>query len=223
MKRVSWPCSAPGGNGEEVGLAAGPADATRRVLIVPALFEETNRTRRLLAQTMRAAAAQGVATVLPELPGCGESLAPLDRQSLASWRQAMAFAAEHFAATHLLAVRGGALVAPADLPGWRLAPTAGALRSLLRARTIAAREAGRSETAAELLVAGQERGLELAGYKLGPTLIADLEQAALPDAPDQIELTVGELGGEALWLRSEPGEDAHLALALAAHLADAVG
>jgi hypothetical protein len=144
MRIVAWP--APGG--DELAATAGPDNAARRILIVPALFEEANRTRRMWAEAMRAMAAAGLFAALPDLPGCNESLAPLERQTLASWRDAMAAAARHFAATHAISLRGGALVAPATLPGWRVEPIGGAsvLRPLLRARTVAAREDGRSET-----------------------------------------------------------------------------
>ena len=203
-------------------MTAGPEGAAWRVLIVPALFEEANRTRRLLAETMRGLAARGVASVLPDPPGCNESLAPLALQDLASWRAAMTAAAAHFTAAHCLAVRGGALVAPA-LPGWRLEPTAAVLRPLLRARTIAAREDGREETMAGLLETGRKAGLELAGYRLGPQLVCDLEIAELAQQRNQQTLTLDQLGGSALWLRSEPGEDAGLAEALAARIAADLG
>lgn len=219
MTPLSWPCPAPGGTGEEFALVAGPRHAERCVLIVPALFEEANRTRRLIAETMRTLAQRGVATVLPDLPGCGESLAPLDRQTLASWRAAVIAAVAHFETTHVLAVRGGALLAPSDRPGWRLAPTTSVLKPLLRARVVAAREEGREETTAALLESGSRDGLDLAGYRLGAAMVRDLAEVEASAAPGQIELALDELGGSALWLRSEPGEDQHLAAALAAKIA----
>jgi hypothetical protein len=221
VKAVAWPCAAPGGNGEEFALVAGPQDAAARVLIVPALFEEANRTRRMLAETMRALASGGIASVLPDLPGCNESLAPLEQQDLGSWRGAIAEAAGHFAATHALSLRGGAIVVPDELPGWRLEPIGGAqaLRPMLRARTIAAREEGRSETIDGLREQGPQAGVELAGYRLGAAMIRDLETASLEDETSQAILTLADLGGAALWLRSEPDEDAVLSGALAARMA----
>ena len=221
MNSVAWPRAAPGGNGEEFALVAGPGEATARVMIVPALFEEANRTRRMLVETMRALAGAGIASVLPDLPGCNESLAPLDRQDLSVWRAAMAAASAYFAATHMLALRGGALLAPDDLPGWNLEPTSGAqaLRPMLRARTVAAREEGRAETMDGLLAEGREGGIELAGYRLGAAMVRDLEAAQRAEALAQTFLALDELGGAALWLRSEPGEDAALSAALAARIA----
>ncbi|MDP3677028.1 MAG: hypothetical protein Q8R44_18315 [Novosphingobium sp.] len=220
MKAVSWPCPAPGGSGEELALVAGPSAAVARVLIVPALFEDANRTRRMLVETMRALAGRGIASVLPDMPGCNESLAPLERQDLASWRAATAAAARHFSTSHALSLRGGALVAPI-LPGWQLVPVAGVqvLRPMLRARTVASREDGRAETMEGLLDRGRDAGLGLAGYRLGAAMVGDLEAATVPDRPTLGTLKLEDLGGGALWLRSEPGEDAGLSAALAARVA----
>ena len=220
MNSVAWPCAAPGGSGEEFALVAGPPVAASRVLIVPALFAEANRTRRMLVETMRALAQAEVACVLPDLPGCNESLAPLDRQDLASWRSAMEGAAEHLAVTHVLSLRGGAIVAPATLPGWQFEPIAGAqvLRPMLRAKSVSSREEGRAETMAGLLALGCEMGIELAGYRLGATMVRDLEAAGTGANAAQAMVKLADLGGPALWLRSEPGEDAELSTALAARL-----
>ena len=222
MRPIAWPCPAPGGSGEEFALISGPDDAAAQVLIVPALFEEANRTRRLLAETMRGLADRGIATVLIDLPGCGESLAPLERQDLTSWRAAVAAAALHFAASHVFSIRGGALIVRSSLPGWQLEPSGSPLRSLLRARMIVAREQGRDETMAGLTEAGLRDGLELAGYRLGPRMIAALASAKPNDSAQQ-PLTLAELGGTPLWLRSEPGEDPALAAALVMRIAADLG
>ncbi len=220
MRIVAWPCPAPGGTGEEFAIVAVPPASAARILIVPALFEEANRTRRMLVETMRALAKSGIASVLPDLAGCNESLAPLDAQDLAGWRAAMVAATDHFAATHVFSLRGGALVAPVNLPGWRFEPIAGAqvLRPLLRARTVAAREESRSETMDGLLEHGRDVGIELAGYRLGAAMVRDLTAAALPESVAQALLTLDELGGAALWLRSEPGDDADMSAALSARV-----
>ena len=220
MNSVAWPCAAPGGNGEEFALIAGPPAAAVRLLIVPALFEEANRTRRMLVETMRALAAQGVASVLADLPGCNESMAALDGQDLVSWRAAMVAAAGHFGVTHVVSLRGGTLVAPATLGGWRFEPIAGAqvLRPMLRARTLWAREEGRTETIEGLLAGGRVTGIELAGYRLSATMVRDMQAAQTADSAGQEDVKLADLGGAALWLRSEPGEDGALSTALAARL-----
>lgn len=220
---AQWPCSGAGGPVEELAVAF---DRQRplRLLVVPPLFEEMNRTRRLLVETLRRLDAGGIDGFLPDLPGCNESPQRFADQSLYAWRNAMAQAARHFAATHVLAVRGGALVFPVMLPGWVLEPIKGAtiLRQLLRARIMAAREAGRDEDTATLLEIGRSEGLDLSGYRCSAALIAGLE-AARPEDEGQIEIRQADLGGGgALWLRAEPGEDAAQADALARRIIESI-
>lgn len=205
-----WPC--PGSNGPTNELAvAFDRSRQHRLLLVPPLFEEMNRTRRFLVETMRALDIAGIDSFLPDLPGCNESVQTFEAQTLYSWRSAMTQAAKHFGASHILAVRGGALVFPNALPGWVLEPVKGAsiLRNLLRSRSVVSGEA-----MADLIDLGRTEGLELAGYRCGAALIAGLE-SALPLDEGQREIRQSALGGSALWLRSEPGEDAGQAASLA--------
>lgn len=211
---ASW----PGPRGDEYALAFDRGRAPR-LLIVPALFEEANKTRHLLAEVMRRLDGAGIDSLLPDWPGCNESLVPLDTLSLTDWRAAARTAAGHFRATHVLAVRAGAMLAP-DLPGWLYAPISGGqvLKSLLRARVIAAREAGPDETSEALLRHGLKSGLDLAGYRLSASMIAGMANAELSeDIIDFIRQT--DLGGSAPWLRAEPGFDPAQADALAAIVA----
>jgi len=192
-----------------------------RVLVLPALFDEANKLRRLTVEVMQRLDGAGIDSVLPDLPGCNESRQPLEAQSLDHWRQCAAAAAAHFSATHVLTLRGGVLAAPPEMPGWNYAPVVGqqVLRAMLRARTIAAREAGREETIEALQQTGRSEGVELAGWPLGPDLFAQLESAApQPDAA-QVEIDQGAIGGGALWLRAEPDESPEQADALAAAIA----
>lgn len=193
----------------------------RRLLLVPALFDEANKLRRFTVEVMRRLDRAGVDCLLPDLPGCGEDLAPLSAQSPGIWREAMASAATQFRASHVLAIRGGALVAPA-LPGWALAPVKGAsvLRQMLRARVLAAREAGREESAETLLATGLNAGLELAGYPLGATFLAEFQNLEMQSSLNLEVIEQSRLGGPGLWLRAEPGEDPAQADALAALLAE---
>lgn len=192
-----------------------------RLLIVPALFEEANRTRRLLVEVMRRLDKSGIDSILPDFPGCNESLQPLAEQTVESWRMAIAAAATAFAATHVLAIRGGALFAPADLPGWLLAPANGAsqLRQMLRARIVAAREAGREEKQEDLLARGQAEGLELSGYPLSAAFLREFPSLLPPVSPGLSVIEQAMLGGSALWLRAEPGFERAQADALAAIVA----
>ena len=216
---ATWPCPGPTGMVDEYAVLFDRARAVR-LLIVPPLFEEMNSTRRMLVETQRLLDGLGVDSMLPDLPGCNESTQDFSAQSLGSWRDAMVAAARHFAATHVLAVRGGALVFPTNLPGWVLEPLKGAsiLRQLLRARILSAKEAGREENSADLLEQGRHHGLELAGYRLSAALVAGLD-AAVPEDEGQIVIRQATLGGTALWLRSEPGEDPEQSAALAQFIA----
>jgi hypothetical protein len=210
----------PGPVGEECAVAFDEG-RKHRLLVLPAWFDEGNKLRHFTVETMRRLHGSSVDSFLPDLPGCNESLAPLDAQTVASWRAAAAGAAIHFSATHVLAIRAAAALAPGDLPGWRYAPLAGSsqLRSLLRARALSAREAGREEDREALLAEGRKRGLDLAGYRLGAAMIADLAEAELPASARQRDIAQGDLGGPGLWLRAEPDHDPKQADALAAIVA----
>jgi hypothetical protein len=215
---------APGANGEasEELLVSFDRSRARRVLICPAWFDEANKLRRFTLEVMRRLDRAGIDTFLPDLPGCNESLAPLEEQTLAGWRAAMAAAAQAMRATHVLAIRAGALLAPAHLPGWHYAPQSGSrlLRGMIRARMIAAREAGRTEKAEELLALGRSEGLRLGGWSLGAVLIRELAEAEPQLAHGQSEIAQTMLGGPGLWLRAEPGEDPRQSAALAAIIAE---
>lgn len=218
----TWNTPALGGAVEaEEMLLAFDCGRSVRVLVCPAWFDEANKLRRFTVEVMRRLDRAGIDSLLPDLPGCNESLAPLADQTLEGWRAAMAEAARVLGATHVLAIRAGALVAPADLPGWHHAPQSGSqlLRTMLRARTIAAREAGITETSEALLEQGLKVGLELGGWSIGPAMLRELSQAEAAPGPGQAVIAQTELGGPGLWLRAEPGEDAAQADRLAALVA----
>ena len=216
MVIAAWP--AP--DGEEYAIAF-DRGRERRILVLPALFDEANKLRRFTVEVMRRLDARGVDAILPDLPGCNESLAPLAEQSLHDWRQAAEAAAAHFRTTHALAIRGGALCAPDNLPAWRYAPATGSsiLRAMLRARVIASKEAGIEETREGLLERGREAGLELAGYRLGAGMIRELELAEPSGGAALANVAQADLGGGGLWLRAEPDHDPAQAEALAAIVA----
>lgn len=180
------------------------------VLFAPPLFEELNRTRALIAAVMRSLAERGCLCTLPDLPGTGESLRPIEETSWDDWRGALAAAGDGPA--HVVAIRGGCLIddaAPA-LSHWRLAPVPGA--SLKR----------------DLARAGLAGGADYAGYPLSPSLVAALEAAAPAEAPKLRTVRLAsdpapadaKLAGPALWRRSEPGHSAELAQAMAQDIAE---
>lgn len=220
MTPLTWPCPRPDGGGhvQEYALSFG-GGRPHRLLIVPALFDEANRMRRFTVEVMRRLDGAGIDSVLPDLPGCNESLQQLEAQTPASWRAAMAAAAAHFGATHVLGIRGGALLTPGGLPGWHYAPAkpAAILRQLIRSRILTAREAGIAESQERLLEEGLAQGLELSGFRLGAAFLREFQVLAAPAGTPEIAQDL--LGGGGLWLRAEAGEDRAQADALAAILA----
>lgn len=208
-------------------LRIDPAGISRAtVLIVPPLFEEANRMRRTLVLAMRALAAEGLAAILPDLPGQNESLVPLDRVDLGRWRDALAeIVSDVDGPTVIASFRGGALIdhkAQAKA-WWRLAPVSGAslLRTLMRARVSADREAGVASSLEALQDEAKTAPLLLAGNRLSSAMIAQLGSAeAQPVEPlRSIGLGTDGIAGTPLWLRAEPGEDPAMAEAIAADIA----
>lgn len=207
-------------------LRIDPAGTPRAtILIVPPLFDEANRLRRTLVLAMRALAADGFAAVLPDLPGQNESLVALDAVDLAQWRDALADVAASLDGPVVVAsVRGGALIddRAKAVAWWRLAPVGGAslLRTMMRARVAADREAGIESSLDSLQEAAKTAPLLLAGNALSPAMVAQLGSAeAQPVEPlRSIGLGADGIAGTPLWLRAEPGEDAAMASAVAADI-----
>jgi hypothetical protein len=206
---------------DEICLGFG-AGLPRQILIIPPLFDEMNRVRRMLAQAMRQLDAHGIGSVLIDLPGCNESLAKLEAQSLDGWRGAVAACAEQLGATHIASLRGGALIDDGvALPHWRLAPAKGGslLKTMIRTRIAGEREAGRAVTEAELMAAAERGPLELAGNRLGPAMVAQLANAQPGAVSNLTERKLGDdITGSPLWLRAEPQDDAAMSASIAADL-----
>lgn len=208
-------------------LRIDPSGAPRAtIIIVPPLFEEANRMRRTLVLAMRALAANGFAALLPDLPGQNESLVPLADVDLECWQDALAEAVAAIDRPAIVAsVRGGALIdhRAKAAAWWRLAPVGGVslLRTLLRARVAADREAGVTSSLESLQAAAQSQALLLAGNALSPAMVAGLGAAeAQPVEPlRSVGLDADGIAGSPLWLRAEPGEDAAMADAIAADIA----
>lgn len=182
------------------------SDRKNRLLVLPALFDESNKMRHFTVEVMRLLDKAGWDSVLPDFPGQNESLTALNSQSLSDWKEAASQCAAWFNASHVLTFRASAALAPADLSGWRYAATSGAsqLRGMLRGRVIASRELGQQEGRDSLLEQGKSEGLELAGYSLGASMIEQL--AAASTLPETQHKTIAQsaLGGGGLWLRAEP-------------------
>lgn len=183
----------------------------RAILIVPPLFEEMNRTRALVAAVMRRLARQGHSCWLLDLGGTGESEAALGAMRWEDWRHDVTFAAAHIAEQAgrplVASLRGGALIddCAAARGWWRLTPLDGAA---------VGRDMARS---------GLAGGVEWAGYAPAPALREALEAAKpAPVGPlrtvrlaSDVAPADAKLEGPALWRRSEPGNSAELAEAIA--------
>lgn len=198
------------------------------VLFVPPLFDEANRTRRTLVLAMRALAADGFATLLPDLPGQNESLVPLEHVDLTTWQNALADVAASIDGPFIIAsLRGGALIdhQAKAAAWWRLAPVGGAslLRTLMRARVAADRESGVTSSLDSLQADAAAGPLLLAGNRLSPVMIAQLGSAEIQPVAPLRTVTLGSgadaIAGTPLWLRAEPGEDGAMASAIAADIA----
>ena len=207
-------------------LRIDPAGTPRAtVLIVPPLFEEANRTRRTLVLAMRALAAEGFAAMLPDLPGQNESLVPLEQIDLARWQDALAEVAAGIDGPTLVAsVRGGVLIdhQVKAAAWWRLAPVGGVslLRTLMRPRVSADREAGLTSSLESLQEEAKAQPLLVAGNRLSPEMVAQLgtSEAQAVEPLRNVGLGADGIAGTPLWLRAEPGEDAAMAKAIAADI-----
>ena len=197
------------------GPATGPV-----VVAAPALFEEANRTRAFLVTVLRRLAEQGIGSVLPDLPGQGESTRPTIAARLEDWRTAFAACVETVGSEALVfAMRGGTLVASSarNVRRYYLEPEPGAelVRLLLRARRAALLASGGPVVADDPLANGPP--LLLGGNLLARELVQDL-MLAVPDTADRtVEVFPSPfsshvlLKGRRLWLASEPSVDDELA------------
>ena len=224
-KFVDWPCPVAVGDVRNEAALVFDAGREARLLIIPPLFEVANKLRHLAVAVLERLDAAGIDGFLPDLPGCNESLAPLAQQTLGGWRAGAAAAAQHFGATAVLTMRGGALLRPAGLPGWDYAPQDGAkiLRGLVRARIIASREAGNEESRDEIEAQGRTEGVTLSGWQIGPDMFTALE-TAVPSAREVGVTLIDQetIDGRPLWLRAEPDHAPAQADALAAVIAIAM-
>lgn len=194
-----------------IGLADAPS-----ILFVPPLFEEMNRTRALIGAAMRALAARGFGCWLPDLRGTGESLMPLDEAGWSDWRHDVGAASDHVRsrsgqAPLLAALRGGGLIddAAAAIGRWRLAPVDGAslVRDMERAGLAGVEWAGYAASA-------DVRGRLADARPYAQTPLRTVRLATDAGAADH------KIVGPALWRRSEPGNSAELAAAMATDIAD---
>jgi hypothetical protein len=198
------------GNSEELIQRVG-ADHAIQILILEPLFEEKNRTRRLIAQMMRLLDGEAIGTALPDLPGTGESMINVDALEFVDWLDAVQSVIEAVQPSVIASLRGGCLLDASVSPAsrWRFAPETGVrvVRDLERMR----------------LTSGTDESV-YGGHRLRQSFVEHIRSAPLQPYPrcrtvrldtDALQADL-KVSGTPLWRRAEPGEDA----ALAKHLAD---
>ncbi len=214
----------------EFVVRTGPETGPIVLFILP-IFDEANRMRRTVRLAMAHIANAGVASLLPDLPGTNESLIATRDVALSDWRDAIA---AHISASDRAVItasfRGGCLI---DAGGnaaaaWRCAPAKGIniLRTMLRTRIAADKEAGMNSNQDSLLAQAANQPLELAGNSLSVAMVSQLQVAQpSPVSPcrtvsinPENDDADGHITGSPLWLRAEPGEDTGFAHAIAADI-----
>ena len=197
IDHYDWP------GGREAMLRFGPADGPVVVAALP-LFEEANRTRAFMVTILRALAARGIASALPDLPGQGESLLPTAEATLGAMRTAFAAVPGGYT----LAIRSGALLDAGERKGrWHLSPQPGVdlVRELGKLR-----QAGESVDYGGNILSGALL-TELEAAEPAPARIVRLESDTKPaDA---------KIPGAPQWRRAEPDNDPALAALLADDIA----
>jgi hypothetical protein len=167
------------------------------LLILPALFEEANRMRRFTVLVMRNLAEHQIGTIVPDLPGCGDSLSNLSDVTFADWQDAVSTLTGNILGS--VAIRGGALLDNAFANRWRLAPETGErlLRDMTRATSFS-----EGVSSAELDQQARSHATRLAGNLMSPELYATI-RAAVPARSAHIT----NVDGPKLWRAAEPGDD----------------
>lgn len=206
-----------------------PTGAPRGLVVYAHAFsEEMNKSRRMVALQARALALAGHAVLIPDLLGCGDSAGDFGDAGWADWIDELVSACQWLRQAcrdwqpgtqaetpplTLWGLRGGALLAAAaaaqlgDVPTlllWQPAATGKPLlQQFLRLHSVAALtgdgERSNTGTLKALLAAGET--VEVAGYRLSPTLAHGLEQARLSPAAGVRQLH---------WLELSSREDATL-------------
>ncbi|RED15676.1 hypothetical protein [Parasphingopyxis lamellibrachiae] len=208
-------------------MSFGP-DSGPQLLIVPPLFEELNRTRKLISDTMRALSAKGISSHLPDLPGTGESETDLVEAEWPAWRQAVTDAASSCKPSAKLAIRGGCLLddAAVAVPLMRFSPFEGKrlIRDLVRSRSLNDPDFD-SDAQKAVFTNGPSM---LGGYAITSTLARAVRDADIADVDNakilRLDTEHGEadakLPGPPLWRRAEPSGSPELTEALVDAIAE---
>lgn len=210
-------------------LRFGPDTGPVVIAALP-LFEEANRTREFTVSILRELAERGIASILPDLPGTGESLTPLDTMTILRMRGAyndlVSVTDREGRRAYGIAIRSGALLDALGLLSgrWHLAPQEG--EDLLRELTrIKQAELGIARPLSETwYLDGHPSPVEIAGNPISADMLTELAAKTPIDAvPRRVaRLTTdpkpadNKFDAAPLWRRSEPDND----LVLVEQLAD---
>lgn len=209
----------PRASGSRLCILHRPADGTPRgaVLYVHPFAEEMNKTRRMVSLGARSLAAHGWAVLLIDLAGCGDSTGDFGDASWNTWQEDVfegwAWLSARFGGSQWLwGLRAGCLLAGAAAktiePRPRLLfwqPVLSGRQHLVQfLRLQLAREsidgaAERTGTQALRAELAAGKPLEIAGYRLAPSLALGLDTAELdlsgyPEEVKWFEVGAGEPG-----------------------------
>jgi hypothetical protein len=233
----TWP------GGSEAMLRFGPDHSPVVVVALP-LFEEANRTRAFAVTILRLLAQRGIGGALPDMPGQGESLAPLETLTILTMQHAFehAVAAAGAGGRHCytIGIRSGAMLDALSLVygRWHLAPQDGPdlLRELARIKGIRPNQPDAPgdwwfDDAADWPADAPDPPIEIAGNLISTDLLTELTvKTCLSHAETHIPLRIVRLEGDPrpadaqfagapLWRRIEPDNDPALAALLADDIA----
>lgn len=215
--------------GREAMLRFGPDEGPVVVLALP-LLEEANRTRTFAVGMLRNLADRGIGSVLPDLPGTGESLIAIGDTTIDEMRDAFAAAVYRLNRPAVaVGIRSGTLLdTSARMHGrWHLAPTEGLsiVRELVRIKNAD----GGPKTYDTRTIMDAPQPIEIAGNMLSGAMFADLlncsplDQSGIARRVVRLESDPKpadhKVPGSPLWRRAEPGNDPALAEVLADDIA----
>lgn len=203
----------------------GPADGPLVVFAQP-LFEELNRCRRLIADVADALAANGIASVLPDLPATG------DHEDLGPWQMARcrdaltAFVETQAQICRIVSMRGGVLLVHDKLTPrtYALAPVKTGRRlldDLIRAHSMAERErSGKTISRDQVEKMYSRDTVHLAGYYLAAESAFALDGAEAPMVDRRRELgsAEGAIPGPLVWRQADPQRAPETAKEIAADI-----
>lgn len=202
------------------------------VMIVPPFAEEMNKCRPSLCKVAQGLAGRGIATLMPDLTGTGDSEGGFRDADWGAWKDDLARAARWsrecgYEVTGLICVRLGCVLGAqvaASMPlfvartvFWQpVLDGARFLGQFLRLRAAASAMEDIRETVAELRTRlDAEEMLEVAGYELSATLAGQIEQVRLVDA-------LGPHLGQLQWIETVRAADDPMPEASARAIRDAI-